>query len=277
VRDGEGWYVLERTARELDRLDLQGVLYREVTWRALVEGGIEAGMRVLDAGCGSGDVSFLAGEVVGRGGTVVGVDREAGAVEAAGERARRRGVTNVTFRNARFADVLEYAGFDALVGRFVLMHQSDPSAVLSAALHNIRPGGAVVFVESSMASILSHHSLPHSPAYDAVVRWMCAVVGGSGADLEAGLRLRRTFLGAGLREPVLHLEARVEGGSDSAMYAYVAESVRSLLPRARALGIEGFDETTVGTLAERLREEVVRSDGVLVNWPVVAGWARRPA
>jgi hypothetical protein len=106
---------------------------------------------------------------------------------------------------------------------------------------------------------------------------MCAVVGGSGADLEAGLRLRRTFLGAGLREPVLHLEARVEGGSDSAMYAYVAESVRSLLPRARALGIEGFDETTVGALAERLREEVVRSDGVLVNWPVVAGWARRPA
>jgi GNAT superfamily N-acetyltransferase len=66
--------------------------------------------------------------------------------------------------------------------------------------------GARRISESSMASILSHHSLPHSPAYDAMVRWMCAVVGGSGADLEAGQRLRRTFLGVGLPEPVLHLE-----------------------------------------------------------------------
>jgi hypothetical protein len=47
-----------------------------------------------------------------------------------------------------------------------------------------------------------------------------------------------------------------------------------MLPQARALGIEGFDEASADTLADRLREEVVALRGVLLNWPVVAAWAR---
>jgi hypothetical protein len=40
-------YVLERSTRELDRLDLQGLIYRDATRRALMSCGIEEGMRVL--------------------------------------------------------------------------------------------------------------------------------------------------------------------------------------------------------------------------------------
>ena len=271
-----GMYVLGHTSRELDRLDLQGVLYREVTRSAMLDGGIGGGMRVLDLGCGSGDVSFLAAELVGPRGTVVGIDRERGTIEAAQERARSRKVTNVAFQVANVSDVLDNGPFDLLVGRFILMHQPDPSAALAGAVRNVRSGGAVIMVESSMSAIAGCHSLPHSPVYDSIVRWKCAVVGGSGADLEAGLRLRRTFLGAGLAEPITRFDAVVEGGPDSLLYTYLAESVRSMLPQARALGIDGFDEVSVETLADRLREDVMRLDGVLVNWPVVAAWARVP-
>jgi hypothetical protein len=154
------------------------------------------------------------------------------------------------------------------------MHQRDPGAVLGAALRNARPGAAVAFVESSMVSLRgSAHSHPHSPLYDDIVRWKCAVVGGAGADLSAGLRLRSVFLEAGLPEPVTRLDATVEGGPKSPLYAYMAESIRSMLPRARALGIGGFDEAEVDSLAHRLREEVTASGGVLVGWPVVSAWS----
>ena len=69
-------YVLGHSARELDRLDLQGVLYRDITRRALLDGGLQSGMRVLDIGCGSGDVARIAAQIVGPCGSVLGVDRD---------------------------------------------------------------------------------------------------------------------------------------------------------------------------------------------------------
>jgi ubiquinone/menaquinone biosynthesis C-methylase UbiE len=48
------------------------------------EAGIKAGMRVLDIGCGVGDVAMLLAETVGDGGSVVAFDREPRAVEGGG-------------------------------------------------------------------------------------------------------------------------------------------------------------------------------------------------
>ena len=76
-------YVLGHTDRELDRLDAQGLLYRDVTRSALVEAGVVPGMRVLDLGSGSGDVAFLAGELVEATGAVLGIERDAGTVASA--------------------------------------------------------------------------------------------------------------------------------------------------------------------------------------------------
>lgn len=268
-------YVLGHSSRELERLDVQGLLYRDVTRTALVEAGVHEGMRVLDLGSGSGDVAFLAGDIVGPSGLVVGLERDPGTVEAARHRAEARGAANVTFRIQELDAPVEGAPYDAVVGRFVLMHQPDPSATLSTVLRNVRPGAPVAFVESAMVTLRGGgHSAPYSPLYDAIVKWKCAVVEGAGADLSAGLRLRRTFRDAGLPDPVARLHARVEGGPESPLYAYMAESVRSMLPQARRLGLDGFDEASVDTLAHRLRAEVAATQGTLVAWPVVTAWSR---
>jgi SAM-dependent methyltransferase len=277
-RDVDRSYVLGHTTRELDRLDAQGAIYRDATLRAFREAGIGAGMRILDLGCGSGDVSLLAATLVGPGGAVVGIERDAGTAAAAKARADGRGVTNVTFRLGEITDVGDDEPFDALVGRFILMHQPDPAATLAAAARGVRPGGPVAFVESHMAALLGGtHSLPPSPLYDRVVRWKCAAVRAVGADLEAGLRLRRTFLDAGLPEPMMRLEAPVGGGAMSPLYTYMAESMRSMLPVARRHGIAGFDGPALDRLADDLRDELVASGGVLLGWPVVAAWCRKPA
>lgn len=273
--EGRERYVLGHTSREHERLDLQGMLYRDVTRRAFLDGGLEEGMRVLDLGSGSGDVALLAGEVVGPAGAVVGVERDPGTVEGARARAEARGAVNVTFHLGEVTDAVPGGSFDALVGRFILMHLPDPAAALAAAVRNVRPGGPVVFVESHMALLEEGiHSLPFSPLYDRVVRWKSDAVRGAGADVAMGMKLRRVFLDAGLPEPRTRLDALVAGGADTPLYRYLAESVRSMLPLATELGLEGFDELAVDGLEDALRAEVVASGGVLVNWPVVAAWSR---
>ena len=268
-------YVLDRTDRELDRLDLQGIIYRDATHRALTSCGIATGMRVLDVGCGSGDVTRLAATLVGPSGSVLGIDTNAESVASARARATQLGVGNVTFEVGEATSFAQPRSFDALVARFFLMHQPSPGKTLAEAASAVRPGGVIMMLESHMAGLLDmQHSYPHSDFYDAIVRWKCRVVAAAGADIEAGLGLYRTFRSASLPAPEMRMEAPVEGGADSLIYRYMAESIRSMLPMAASHGIDGFGADEVERLEVRLRDDVVARDGVLVCWPVVSGCCR---
>src|SRR5262249_37327765 len=90
ARDAD--YVLGRSQDEYERLIEQGAVLGPVTERVLRAAGVCAGMRVLDVGCGVGEVARVAGELVGDGGEVVGVDVDEAAVRIAVQRLRRVGV-----------------------------------------------------------------------------------------------------------------------------------------------------------------------------------------
>jgi ubiquinone/menaquinone biosynthesis C-methylase UbiE len=72
---GPNNYVLGHSDLEIERLQLQGKVLEGVTRRLIRECGIGSGMRVLDIGCGAGDVSLLLAEIVGTSGTVVAIDQ----------------------------------------------------------------------------------------------------------------------------------------------------------------------------------------------------------
>ena len=131
-------------------------------------------MRCLDIGCCAGEVSLTAAEVVGPSGRVLGIDRGPDAIATA--RAKTTVGAGVSFELSEL-DAFERSGhFDAIVGRFILMHQPDPVAVLRSLLASLRPGGVVVIVESWMELIRTGgHSEPLSPLYDEIVQWKSAV------------------------------------------------------------------------------------------------------
>src|SRR5712691_4803629 len=87
VADVQPAYSLGHSDRELTRLRVQARLVNPITRRFLVEAGIAPGMRVLDVGSGVGDVAFLAAQLVGDTGEVVGTDRSAAALAVARGRA----------------------------------------------------------------------------------------------------------------------------------------------------------------------------------------------
>src|SRR6266851_3545534 len=84
-------YQLGHADPEIERLQLQARILAGVTGRLIHESGIGPGMRVLDIGCGVGDVSMLLADAVGPSGAVLGIDREQRAIEAARHRAASTG------------------------------------------------------------------------------------------------------------------------------------------------------------------------------------------
>ena len=90
-------YILGHSAQELERLGTQARLIEPLTRQLFRDAGITAGMRVLDVGCGSGDVSFLVANMVGPTGQVVGVDRAPAAVATASRRALDLQLSNTRF------------------------------------------------------------------------------------------------------------------------------------------------------------------------------------
>jgi len=90
-------YALGHAQPELDRLIFQGRFIGDLTGHMLRLAGLKPGMRVLDIGCGAGDVSFLARSIVGSEGTVIGVDRSSEAVTVAQQRAQKAQLPNVQF------------------------------------------------------------------------------------------------------------------------------------------------------------------------------------
>jgi cyclopropane fatty-acyl-phospholipid synthase-like methyltransferase len=58
-------YALGHSEQELERLSRQAQAFEPFTRQLLQQAGINTGMRVLDVGCGSGDVAFLAADLVG--------------------------------------------------------------------------------------------------------------------------------------------------------------------------------------------------------------------
>src|SRR5262245_11876763 len=123
-------YALGHSDSELERLTIQARLIDPITRQLFREAGIVPGMRVLDVGCGMGDVSFLVRELVGEAGEVIGLDRATQALASARARAEARSLHNVSFREGDINQIRFEQPFDAVVGRYVLLFNADPPAIL---------------------------------------------------------------------------------------------------------------------------------------------------
>ena len=261
---------------ETRRLILQHQIYGPLTRRLFEAAGIGAGMRVLDVGGGAGDVALLLADLVGPRGRVVGVDLDAAILDTARARVQAAGWRNVTFHAGDVREAPLGAGFDAVVGRWVLMYLPEPVAVLRSLETRLRPGGVMAFHEIDFS--YPPTTFPESELSRQVQRWRLPPSGAPGGpEPRMGTKLFRAYLDAGLPAPELRLEAPLGGGPDWRGYEYTAETLRSLLPALQRLA--DLDPAAVGidTLADRLRDDAV-AHGLVQLLPLMVGaWARKPA
>jgi len=267
-------YVLGHSKDEQQRLIKQSAFYADLTEQVFRNAGIREGMSVLDAGCGVGDVSFLLARIVGTSGSVIGIDKSPEAIATARTRSHAAKLDNVTFHEGDIADIWLEEPVDAAVGRFVLMYFSEPAVVLRRIADCVRSGGVIAFQEMDLSGV---KSVPRRPMFEQVVQWLVETFRRGMVETQMGLKLYATFIRAGLPAPALILGGRVEGGQHSPVYDIFTEVVRSALPMMEKLGVTNAEEVQIGTLAQRLREDVVQAGGVLVPPPLIGAWTRKDA
>ncbi len=269
--DSTGAYVLGHSDRELNRLSVQARLVDPITRRFFLDAGIVPGMRVLDVGSGVGAVAFLAAEIVGVEGEVVGTDRSSTALDVARDRAEARSLRNVSFCEGDPAEMTFEQPFDAIVGRYVLMFQPDPTAMLRTLAAHLRPGGVVVFHEPDRTGI---RSFPTVADYDRGCQMADETFRLTGADPRMGVKLYQTFVAAGLPAPTTRLEAVIGGGETSSdQVHFEMDLVWSLKTEMIQLGVAtaSFD---FETLAERVLAEVIAKNSVIVGRSEIGAWSR---
>ena len=268
-------YAMGRSEAETERLIRQSGLYAPFTQRLFEQAGLGQGMRVLDVGTGAGDVALMVAEMVGPSGSVVGVDQNPEVLQTARARAARAGFTNATFVQGDAGEMELDGGFDAAVGRLVLMHQPDPAKTLRSVAAMVRGGGFVAFQEYNVTS-RSMVAFPSTQLWEDTLGWIATALERAGVETEMGFKLRRAFLGAGLPEPRMELNAPVGGGPRWGGYEFAAGTLRTLLPLVERFGIATAEEVGVDTLADRLREQMLASGGVGKPPEMVSAWAPKP-
>jgi SAM-dependent methyltransferase len=262
-------YVLDNTATEQVRLNRQAMALRPITERLFRAAGIGPGMSVLDVGCGYGDVSLLAAELVANSGHVVGFDRDPRQVAAAAARVTDPGT--VSFVEATVDDP-PLGEFDAVVGRLVLMYQPDPIAAVSSLVSRVRPGGVVAFVELNLRPDGSQVIYwPQTPLQERVRSWVRQGFGPT--HYLVGLQLPSLFRHAGLvPQPPYESAAAIYEGRDCA--EMMADFVKSMVPTLIAAGVDPT-EIDIDTLAERLYAEG-GDQQISAMGPFIGVCARRP-
>jgi cyclopropane fatty-acyl-phospholipid synthase-like methyltransferase len=223
----------------------------DFTTRLLQDAQIGPGMRVLDVGCGRGDVTWLLARLVECDGAVVGVDQAEEALLMAARRDTPKGAARPEFIVGDLHALPASLGlFDAIVGRRVLMYQGDAVKAVRALARLLLPGGVMVFQEHD--STLTPASLAPLPVHRKAQQWLRRMLVHEGADLHIGFNLHRVFSEAGLQVEDLRAEALVQTPSHA--YA-LGDIVRACLPRIIAHGVATARQVGIDTLQARLDAE----------------------
>jgi ubiquinone/menaquinone biosynthesis C-methylase UbiE len=243
-----------------------------MTQRLLVDAGIVTGMRVVDIGCGNGEVSLLLAKLVGEGGEVIGLDLDEKSLTAARKRVHQQNLSNVTFIKSDLSGPLpQLAPFDALVGRRVLMYLPDPVNTIRRFTAALRPGGLAVFQESD-STLVPGRRVP-MPLHEQVSRWVWQTVEREGGDIHIGFALQSILEQSGLIVEHVRAEAVIQGQNTHYPLAFI---VRAMLPRIIEHEVANVAEIDIETLEQRLSAERMAANSIFVSDMAFGAWARRP-
>jgi SAM-dependent methyltransferase len=196
----------------------------------LVLASLREGEVVLDLGSGGGFDVFLAGQIVGAGGQVIGVDMTPEMVSKArgniGSYTERTGLRNVEFRLGEIEHLpVADESVDVIISNCVLNLSSEKAAVLNECFRVLRPGGRL-----AISDIVADKSLPENMKVDEDL--VCGCIGGAASvDEIRGLLTDSGFEGVrvDLKEESRELISQWVPGSGAENYV-VSASVRAVRP-----------------------------------------------
>jgi SAM-dependent methyltransferase len=273
VKPGSSDFMLVHYDAMPSDLGMPAKAFEPITRHFLLEAGIRPGMRVLDFGSGSGDLTFIVADLVGPEGHVVGVEESEQAFLLAQGVAAERRLDQVQFVNARLSDEIpDDRAFDAVVGRMVLMYQPEPVHTLLRLADHLVPGGIVAFQEIDLTG---GKTVPKVPVADQALGWLRETFKSAGVDIELGPKLHKFFEDAGLPPPEMRLAAEI-GGYQSPGPGLLTNAMHVMLPLIERFGVATSEEVAIDTLEKRIRDALQAAQATMSSPQLIGAWARTP-
>jgi ubiquinone/menaquinone biosynthesis C-methylase UbiE len=164
--------------------------------------GLQPGMRVLDAGAGTGSAARVMADLVGPEGGVVALDFSGDRVRYGAEIASRSGRGRMQFVQGQLAPApLKPGTFDMVWCRFVFEYLRSPEAVIVELMHLLKPGGKLAVLDLDNNGQIHY---PFPPEVEQGVRTLTGALGGV-FDPFVGRKLYWQFRNAGLERIKVHI------------------------------------------------------------------------
>jgi SAM-dependent methyltransferase len=193
-------YLLAGRRSELERLQLQSLVWEPSGRRLLTEIGDGRGARVVDIGCGVLGWLRVLSDWVGPDGQVVGTDIDDNMLSTADAFIAQEALRNVALvKDDLFASDLEPRSFDLVHARYELTPLGRAEEQVATYARLARPGGVIVLEDPDFGSW--HYNPPPTPALDRLIALEAEAFRKFG-DIDAGRRQLDLLRGAGIEARV---------------------------------------------------------------------------
>ncbi|CAN5204260.1 class I SAM-dependent methyltransferase [soil metagenome] len=263
-------YLLSQGQADVHRLGLINQVYGPSTEAIFRKIELEPGLRVVEIGCGSGNMTCWLAEQVGPGGKVVGIDFNADSLEQARQQAAARKLTNIEFQTGDINALALPAGtFDIAYCRCVLMHQKNPEVGLGQMAKVVRSGGTVLCEELDLSRCIFDPPAPHMQR---MMELNVAIGDHHGVPYRLGSTLNSLFQKAGFKEhKVAIFKPTILRGSTKQLLTL---SFQQYAPKLLETGLARSAEVDkILTSARRTDADTTTLYGMP---PMSQGWVRIP-
>ena len=208
---------------------------------------LERGQRVLDFGCGPGNLSVGLASAVNPG-EMHGVDMEESQIRLARSIAEAGGFDNAIFQVADVADLpFEDGFFDVAHDHQVLMHIPDTLGALEEVKRTLKPGGLISCREMVT---LGSFTYPDYGVIDEAWRIFADLLMADDAHPRMGRELKRHLLDAGFEDIEVAFDYDVYGGAEDVEFIYNVASQWFLADEIMDAAIK------YGAATEELRDRI---------------------
>ncbi len=217
------------------------------------------GKKILDVGCGGGDVSIMLARMVGNNGSITGLDFDKEIVNLAQEDAINEGVLNVQFQAIDAHDIHYHDEYDIVYSRFLLSHLKRPMQVLENMLNSIKPSGRIIVEDIQFSG---HFCYPACKAFDDYLHYFTTSAKNHEHNPEIGPSLYRLFHQAGIKDIKFdHIQPSFNTGPGKWMAYITMDKIKNTVIK------QGLaDSLTIDKLLQEL-EEFTKDEHTIISLP----------
>ena len=181
-------YIIGVGKDDEERLSLLNELFGKTSKDLLLKAGLTSGMRVLEVGCGTGNMTGWIGKQVGSDGYVTAVDISSEQIQIAKENCSQS--NNITFVESSLFDLSPAIKFDLIYSRFLIMHLPNPFEGLQYLTQLLKPNGILVSEEATNSVTACY---PESPVFRKYRELVMSLFSRKNIDFDIGEKLYAHF------------------------------------------------------------------------------------